>query len=459
MVAEHATVLCVGLEPADLSGDDRPVSVRTVDSAEAALDAAADADCVVAASDLPDSNGIELRRRLERRDLLVPFVLSPATTDGAEASAAVEAGVDAYVPRDLDAAETRLWGQVADLLDRNDREVFDRTFFESVLEGLGVGVGVYDETGRFVYVNPAYADLLDRDRWDLLDTPVWAVNPEFDAEQFEAYWASFAVGETRQTESRHVTPDGETFPVETHTTAVKLGSERYNIGTITDIRERVRDREELERQNDRLAEFASVVSHDLRNPLNVAQGRLELLASAVDSEHVDPIERSLDRMGELIEQILRLTREGRVLESPEPVALREVVERAWETAGDPSATLSVTTLGTVRGDESRLQRLFENLFRNAVEHGTPDDVSDLTVTVGRLAEPESDGFYVADDGQGFAAADRDRLFDHGYTMAEDGTGLGLAIVAEIAEAHGWTVSATAGRAGGASFEVTGVDWE
>jgi signal transduction histidine kinase len=67
------------------------------------------------------------------------------------------------------------------------------------------------------------------------------------------------------------------------------------------------------------------------------------------------------------------------------------------------------------------------------------------------------GFYVADDGTGVPEADRDDVFDSGYSTTQAGTGFGLAIVAEIAEAHGWDIALTESEDGGARFEVTGVD--
>jgi signal transduction histidine kinase len=83
-----------------------------------------------------------------------------------------------------------------------------------------------------------------------------------------------------------------------------------------------------------------------------------------------------------------------------------------------------------------------------VRHGGDD----VTVRVGRLAD--GTGFYVEDDGPGIPDADRDGVFHRGYSTSDEGTGFGLAIVATIADAHGWTVTATAGADGGARFEVT-----
>ncbi|WP_435116093.1 sensor histidine kinase [Halolamina sp. C58] len=214
---------------------------------------------------------------------------------------------------------------------------------------------------------------------------------------------------------------------------------------VTTLRERERA---LERQNDRLESFASIVSHDLRNPLNVAQGRVELAREAHDSEHLTIAQRAHERMATLIDDILTLTREGRSVESVESVDLAEVARGAWEVVETDGATLEVEDTGTVRADSSRLRQLFENLFRNSIEHND----GGITVRVGRSA----DGFYVADDGRGIPEGERDRVFEAGFTTGEHGTGLGLNIVEEIVTAHGWTIRARAPDDGGVRFDIRGV---
>ena len=231
--------------------------------------------------------------------------------------------------------------------------------------------------------------------------------------------------------------------------------------------ERQRAAERLERERDRLDEFASVVSHDLRNPLTAAKGRLELLAEDCDSEHVEPVERSLSRMETLVDDLLALAREGDAVDDPEPVDLVALATDAWETTDSAGGTLRVAVDDVeVLADEARLRQLLENLFRNAVDHNSasgrtePDDAAehggeDVTVTVGPLAD--GGGFYVADDGKGIPEDEREQVFETGYTTSTDGTGFGLNIVAEIADAHGWDVRTVESETGGARFEITGVE--
>jgi PAS domain S-box-containing protein len=208
------------------------------------------------------------------------------------------------------------------------------------------------------------------------------------------------------------------------------------------LRERER---ELRRQNERLEEFASVVSHDLRNPLSVAQGNLDLAAQTGEEAFFEKVETAQDRMESLIEDLLALARGGQVTGEPEPVSLPEVARRAWSTVDAPVAALDVGGDADLEADVDRLVQLLENLFANAVEHGAAD--ADVVVA------PTDRGFFVADDGSGIPEEHRDEVMAYGYSTAEEGTGLGLAIVREIAEAHGWTVEVGESADGGARFDI------
>jgi PAS domain S-box-containing protein len=215
--------------------------------------------------------------------------------------------------------------------------------------------------------------------------------------------------------------------------------------------EQLRAREqELAQQNGQLEQFTSVVSHDLRNPLNVAEGRLELAKEECDSEHLDHVRRAHERMTVLIADLLTLAREGDAVGEFESVDLGTLVENCWQAVGTADVTLAIEVERTIWADSSRLQQLLENLMRNAVEHGDED----VTVTVGSL----DDGFYVEDDGPGISEDEQDEVFEAGYSTTEEGTGFGLSIVKQVADAHGWEVGVTDGSDGGARFEITGVEF-
>ena len=221
------------------------------------------------------------------------------------------------------------------------------------------------------------------------------------------------------------------------------------IGITRNITERVRQERRLQSQKEQLDEFAGVVSHDLRNPLNVAQGRAELLAENCESEHLTPIIRSLDRMEEIISDTLTLARQGQIVSDPESMELSDLVDACWQNVRTEQGSIEMEDGITIRGDSSRLQHVFENLFRNALQHGGPD----VTVRIGRIDH----GIYFEDDGPGIPEDARENVFDTGHSSRSGGTGFGLTIVRRIAEAHGWQVRIVDGTDGGARFEFTGVD--
>lgn len=213
--------------------------------------------------------------------------------------------------------------------------------------------------------------------------------------------------------------------------------------------DRVTYTQELRRRNAHLEEIIDLVAHDLRNPLGVATGQLELATETGARTHFDAVERAHERMDELIEDLLTLAREDESVSHVEPVDLAELTEACWQTITSDGATLAVTTDRTIRADPRRLQRLVENLLANAARHGGEA----VTITVGTL----DDGFYVADDGPGIPDDERERIFDSGYSTAETGTGFGLAIVTQVADAHDWKLRVTDGSDGGARFEITDVE--
>jgi signal transduction histidine kinase len=211
-------------------------------------------------------------------------------------------------------------------------------------------------------------------------------------------------------------------------------------------------------------QIASVISHELRNPLDVAKAHLTAARERGDEEHFEQLADAHDRMEQIIRDVLTLARSEDAISPSPDVDLGTVARDAWTTVDTTNASLSVEDdLPTIDADRDRLRRLFENLFRNSVEHAlsaepTGDGGSDADAALDvRVGDTADHGFYVADDGAGIPPAERSRAFEPGYSSDDSGVGLGLAIVDQIAQAHGWTVSITSGAGGGARFEFRDVE--
>lgn len=313
---------------------------------------------------------------------------------------------------------------------------------------------VIDEAGTISFVNSAVEPTLGYTPDELVGTNAFDFVFGHDR---ETVWNRFielfeTPGEsTDRVQHRMKDKDGRVLWGETvGSNQSETALEGYVINTrdITEMKER---EAQLARQNDRLDQFASILSHDLRNPLNVALGRVALAQEEYDSEHLASLQTALERMESLIENILTLARQGQPIDEPQPVTLSTVAEQCWAVVDTKEATLTFDGDLTFLADPSRLRQLLENLFRNSVDHSGDD----VMISVGALSEEP--GFYVTDDGPGIPEAERSDVFESGYSTAVSGTGFGLAIVTEIADVHGWSVRLTEAEAGGARFEFSGVE--
>ena len=346
---------------------------------------------------------------------------------------------------------------------REQRDRFS-TLFENLSEPV-VATDFEADAPVVTDVNEAFAETFGVDAAAATGTPLDdLIVPADDRESAAEFNRRARAGERLEVEVRRRTPDG---PRDFLLRFVPYDDDSGGYAIYIDVTERREWERQLRRQNERLEEVARVVSHDLRNPLNVAAGLTDTLAADAegdDREQFERVQRAHRRIEAIIDDMLALARQGQSVSDLEPVALAAVAREAWDTVATGEAALDVRTTATVMADGSRLQGAFENLFGNAVTHGAA-----ATVTVGDMPEcpadgepggPRRGGFFVADDGRGIPAEDREAVFDSGYSTGEDSTGFGLAIVQSIVEAHGWDVRLTDRLDGesGARFEVTGVEY-
>ena len=330
-----------------------------------------------------------------------------------------------------------------------------------VLTQISDGIAVLDQTGSIVDVNPAAESLLgDRER--VVGTDFSTRIPRYARlEREESILVTVGDGngsgetrgpsETSGSDGTSETNEAETY-LQLSRSPLTRGERRYGwVVLLQDVTELETKRRELERQNERLDAFASVISHDLRNPISIIDGYADLARETGDPEHFDVIQETAARMSDFLEDLLRLSQRGETVTELRPVSLSNLVDEVAGTIDHEEINVVIERDLTVRADRARLRQVLDNLFRNARDHVD----GPVTVTIG----PLPDGFYVEDDGSGIPEPEREDVFDIGFTTRQTGTGLGLTIVRDIVEAHGWSIAVTEGSTGGARFELTGVEIE
>lgn len=327
--------------------------------------------------------------------------------------------------------------------------------FRQVVEAAGHSIYVTDGRGVIQYVNPAFEETTGYAAEEAVgQTPRILKSGEHDEAFYAELWDTILAGDVWRNELVNERKSGERYVVDQAIAPVTDGAgEVTNFVAINvDITDRHTYRQRLERQNEQLDEFSSILSHDVRNLLTVASGNTELARETGDLSYLDRVEEAQTRMRELSEELLTLARTGETVDAVEPVRLSDVVEDAWASSGTGAASLTVEARdATVEADPDRLVQAFENLFRNDVEHAGPDVAIRVAVEDGQV--------FVADDGPGIPPAKRATVFEKGYSTSDGGTGYGLALVENIVEAHGWDLAVTESAEGGARFEISGVQIE
>ena len=340
----------------------------------------------------------------------------------------------------------------------------ERNRLKTIVEAIGDPIYVCDTEPEFTYVNDAFADLTGYSKSQLINSHPSLIKPHQSQEKIRQSLREILSGTDsgeKTVEVEITTKSGDRILCEDHV-GVLLNDGEFNgaAGALRDISERKERSDRLEHQNEQLERFTSVLTHDLRNPLNIIEGYSNQIKTEETAEDVERIERAVSRMRAIIDDTLALYEEGKQIKTYESVSLDRIATNAWENVATEDAAISITDRIDIKGDSDRICRLLENLYRNAIEHN--DDAVTVEIgkysTIGTTTRESRRGFYVADSGSGINSDKQDEVFDFGETSSPDGTGLGLPIVKRVAEAHGWEVKLMDSKTGGAKFVFVGVEF-
>ena len=501
----------------------RGFSTATVSAETVTLCDLEAASCVVTELAVDGTGPFDLAERIRREQPQTAVVVYTDEGSEAVASRAFTVGVDEYVRKS--AGPVALVDSVERAIERRQRrrsptapfaEGDDLNRYRTIVETVDDMIYALDASGSVTLANRAFVGYFGLEPDELVGTDIAEVMPDAGYETgTQLIRTLLSTDETNRGrfDFQLERPDGSSRFLEVNVALVCDEDDEFrgSVGVVRDVTDRRERSQRLERQNERLEEFASIVGHDLRNPLNVIAGSVEAAREGNSGAQLDRIETCVDRMEAMLTDLLALAREGKRLDEVEVVSIGAVALDAWQTVETGDASLSLDEdLGHVQADRGRLRQCFENLFRNAVEHGSPSatarsrqdvveyasegagsdsrqetvnyasegarsdsrqetvepdatggDAQTLDCSVGDAERPSltvtveatHSGFAVRDDGPGIPPSEADRVFDRGYTTSRDGTGFGLSIVSRVVEAHGWSIRLDREFAEGARFVI------
>jgi len=439
--------------------DDRFTVEWTTDPEEVADIVGTDkVDCLLSDYAMPEMTGLDVLGEVRAVAPEIPFILFTDTGSETIASEAISAGVSDYVIKKTIKEQYELLATkiTTHVERRRAKAVANRTqrqlheLAENTHDVLWIFSADWTE---LEYVNSRYEEMFGQTVPSLYESPESFLNETHPDDVEDLKEAMQRVSEGHPQEMEYRIRDDTTKWVASHAEPIRdeTGTVVRVAGFTHEITERKRRELELRVKNERLERFASIVSHDLRNPLSVADGYLELAREEADSNHLETVDRALERMETLISELLVLAREGQEVTESKSVSLDKLVFSSWNNIDQKNASLHTETNVRIQADEIRLGQVFENFFRNAIEHGGDA----VTISVGVF--DDATGFYVENDGDPIPDGKQDQIFETGFTTNEQGTGFGLAIIKRIVNAHGWEIELADSQQGGVRFEITGTE--
>lgn len=328
---------------------------------------------------------------------------------------------------------------------------------------MGAGVARWDERSQAIFGVTLPDGILDFDIW------VKRLHPDDRDAVLRQYEEALATENGFEMQYRIIRPDGEIRHISVQSIIVRDASDApvRVYGMHVDITEQKRAEEErealireLERRNAELERFTYTVSHDLKSPLVTIHGFLGMLekdvaAGATDrvAQDIRHIGRAATTMKELLNDLLELSRSGRLVHPSTTIPMKELVNAALERVGGELEARGVTVdvpgdLPSLFGDRARLIEVFQNLLSNAVKF--MGDQPHPHIEIGGRATPGETLCFIRDNGIGIAPAYHEKIFDlfERLDLDVEGTGIGLTLVKRIIELHGgrvWVVSEGPGR--------------
>jgi len=428
------------------------------------LDNNSDIDCIISDYKMPKMNGIEFLKYIRKEYNRLPFILFTGTGSEDIAHTAINNGANDYMQKDFcqnkyELMENRIINFVSEYRTRNklierSKELEDeRNFITQAIDGIQDIFYVLETDGTVIRVNKYGEEfvkkMIDEDSKD--NTNIINIFPESQKSQIEKSISTLRGGNDVKMNLKFKDNKDNRIEIEVKSSPLKdsFGEIIGIVGVARDVTKQNEYKRKLKRKNKKLDEFAKIISHDIRNPLSIAKGHLDLYINENETDSsLEKTHNAINRIENILDEVLEITTTDSATLEKKHVNIQYIVNNCWENIDTKDADIHIGTNTIIPLNEKLASRLFENIFKNSIKHGGKD----VKIKIGAI----DSGFYIEDDGKGIPSENRNKIFNSAYTTSSSGKGLGLTIVEHVCDAHEWDINVKESESGGARFEITNV---
>lgn len=419
-------------------------------------------DCILSGYNFPNTNGLEFLKEVKKQTD-IPFILFTKENNDEIIHDIISENVDDYVEKDLNKIQYKILSKristyvsnhrtKSKLIKRTDELEEERKFINQSLDSMNDIFFVIDTNGNINKVNNSglkcITSISNYSEQDIGEINIRDIFPQSQTEQINKSLSSVNKGNHVRFNIEAKTNQNESLELE-----IKI-SPLYNdineiigiVGMARDVTEENEYKRKLKKKNNKLDKFAKIISHDIRNPTSIAKGNLNLhINNHGSTDELDTTLKSIHRIENILEDVLYITKSNTDELNKQNITLKSIANECWKNLNVKNSELKINTDKIISQNKKLSSRLFENLFKNSIEHSGDN----VRITIGGT----KNGFYVEDNGTGIPKNKRGKIFNQNYSTSETGEGLGLSIVEHVCDVHGWTISITESKTGGARFEI------
>lgn len=419
-------------------------------------------DCILSGYNFPNTNGLEFLKEVKKQTD-IPFILFTKENNDEIIHDIISENVDDYVEKDLNKIQYKILSKristyvsnhrtKSKLIKRTDELEEERKFINQSLDSMNDIFFVIDTNGNINKVNNSglkcITSISNYSEQDIGEINIRDIFPQSQTEQINKSLSSVNKGNHVRFNIEAKTNQNESLELE-----IKI-SPLYNdineiigiVGMARDVTEENEYKRKLKKKNNKLDKFAKIISHDIRNPTSIAKGNLNLhINNHGSTDELDTTLKSIHRIENILEDVLYITKSNTDELNKQNITLKSIANECWKNLNVKNSELKINTDKIISQNKKLSSRLFENLFKNSIEHGGDN----VRITIGGT----KNGFYVEDNGTGIPKNKRGKIFNQNYSTSETGEGLGLSIVEHVCDLHEWTITITESKTGGARFEI------